>query len=329
MESLRFALVGCGGMGRAVAGGAANVEGVSVVVTCDLVEERRQQAAKQFSAEPMLDYHEVVTRDDVDAVIVATHPAAHREVVEAAAAAKKHIFCEKPIAPTVADADAMVAAVNAAGVKAMIGQVVRWHPTHRRLKQMVDEGPLGRVISMYVERAQGNWDGHPSWRLSRELSGGTLLEVNAHELDWMIWLAGPVKKVVAMGGNTLCPEQDYPDITHVSMWFENGAVGVLQSSNIAALGTYQGRFDCQDGSAYVSHLFGGQIDYKLRDGSDAQAVRPEEMQVESPVTAEVRALVEAIRNDLPSPVPFEQARLNVAVANAAYESIERGTIVDL
>ncbi|MBI5832484.1 MAG: Gfo/Idh/MocA family oxidoreductase [Armatimonadetes bacterium] len=316
-------------MGRAVAGSAASLDGVSVDVVCDLIEQRRGEAAEQFGAVPVADYREAVARDDIDAVIVAPHGSAHRPVVEAAAAAGKHIFCEKPLAPSLADCDAMIAAVKAAGVKVQVGQVCRWHPTHRRLKQMVADGPLGDVVSMYVERSQGGWGGHPTWRLSREMSGGTLLEVNAHELDLMIWIAGPVKRVAAVGNHKVEMDQDYPDVTHVSMVFESGAVGVLQSTNIATVGTYQARMDCVNGSAVVSQLFGGEVTYRLRGSEETLKVTPEEMAVENPVTGEVRAFVNYIRCGGEAPVPFEQARLNVAVANAAYESIETGQFVDL
>jgi predicted dehydrogenase len=330
MIPLRFALVGCGGMGRAVASHVVQVDDVKVTAVCDLDAERAAAAAEQFGAEAVADYAAAVERGDVDAVIVATHPAAHRPVVEAAAAAGKHIFCEKPLAPFPADCEAMMAAVEAAGVKAQVGQVCRWHPTHRRLKQMVDEGPLGPVLAMYVERLGGLWgEGHPAWRLSRELSGGTLLEINAHELDFMLWLAGPVKQVSAVGGRMLDERQDYPDVAFVSMTFASGAVGVLQSSHLATIGSYAARFDCRDASAVVEQLFGGEVVYQRREAAESEKVTPAEMAVETPVLGETRAFVKAIREDLPSPVPFAEAKHNVEVANAAYESIATGRTIDL
>jgi predicted dehydrogenase len=327
MSPLRFALIGCGGMGRGVASQAVLLDDVRVVATYDPNAARSAEAAEQFSAEVMTSLEATLARRDVDAVIVAPHPSEHRPVVEAAAAAGKHIFCEKPLAPYPADCDAMMAAVERAGVKAMVGQVCRWHPTHRHLKQMVDDGPLGPVLSMYVERLGGIWARQPEWRLSRAQSGGTLLEINAHELDFMLWLAGPVKSVCAVGGRMIDEALDYPDIAFVNMTFASGAVGVLQSSHLATLGSYTGRFDCREGSAVVPQLFGGDVTYKLRGADETLTVTGAEMAVETPVLGEVRAFVKAIREDGPSPVPFGEARMNVAVACAAYESIERGQTV--
>ncbi|NWG76606.1 MAG: hypothetical protein HXY24_18725, partial [Rubrivivax sp.] len=182
------------------------------------------------------------------------------------------------------------------------------------------------VLSIYVERVGGGWgDRHPAWRLSRQLSGGNLLEINAHELDFMLWLCGPARRVYAVGGTYLDHRLDYADAAFVAITFASGATGVLQSTAITTLGSYAGRFDCVDGSAVVKQLFGGEISYLLRsDGASTQTVTPDEMKTKNPVAAEVHAWLDSIVNDTPAPVPFEEARRNVAVAEAAYAAIETG-----
>ncbi|NUP98929.1 MAG: Gfo/Idh/MocA family oxidoreductase [Armatimonadetes bacterium] len=330
MDTVRIGLVGCGGMGRALFAQAATLDYARIVAVSDLDEARRGEAAEQFGCEGIADFAALIARDDIDAVFVATPGGYHREVVEAAAAAGKHIFSEKPLATSVEDCDAMIAAVERAGVKHATGQVCRFHPTHLRLKQMMSEGPLGPVLGMYVERLGARWAAsHPTWRLSYKLSGGALMEINAHEIDFMLWLAGPVKRVSAVGGQMLEDRTDYPDLVFVSMTFESGAVGVLQSSSIATLGSYAGRFDCMDGSASVAQLFGGPITYKLRDSDETKTVTPEEMKVETPVLGEVRAFLEALRNGSEPPVTFQDGRAAVQVAEAAYQSVESGQPIEL
>lgn len=329
MDAIRLGLVGCGGMGRGLCTQAVTLDDVSVAAVADINETRRAEAAEQYGAVGLADYQELVTRDDVDAVVVATPGGLHRPVVEAAAAAGKHVFSEKPLASFTPDCDAMIAAVTEAGVKHMVGQVCRYHPTHLKLKQLVDDGPLGQVHSIYVERIGGGWgDNHPAWRLSRKLSGGSLLEINAHELDWMIWITGRVKRVSASGGQYLDDRLDYPDATFVALTFENGACGVLQSTAITTLPSYACRLDCADGSAVAPKFFGGEITFKARAAeSETETIQPD--QVEVPVKAEMRAFTDAIRNDTPTPIPFEQARHTVAVAEAAYLSIETGQAIEL
>ncbi len=329
--SIRVGLIGCGGMGNALASQVAEYDGAEVVAVADLDAARRAEAAGKYGATAYEQYAELIDSGEVDAVFVATPGGYHRPPVEAAAAAGLHVFCEKPLATTVADADAMVAAAGAAGIKAMVGQVCRYHPTHRRLKQMIDEGPLGPLHSLYVERVGGGWgDTHPAWRYSRQLSGGNLLEINAHEIDFMCWLAGPVSRVYAAGGNYCDDRLDFADAAFVALSFASGAAGVLQSTSITTLGSYAGRFDCRDGSALVKGLFGGEIQYKLRAAeAEAQVVSPEEMKTKNPVAAEVHAWLDSIAADQPVPVPFDQARHVVAVAEAAYESIATGRAVEL
>ncbi len=330
MDKVRLGLIGCGGMGKALIDQASTLDAVTVVAVSDVDEKRCQEAAEKYGAVGLTDYRALADRADVDAVVVATPSGLHREPVEYAAGAGKHVFCEKPLASYTADCDSMIAAVAKAGVKHQVGQVCRWHPTHRMIKKMVDGWPLGRVLSLYVERISSGWGANAApWRVSRKLSGGTLLEINAHELDFMLWLAGPVKKVMAVGGQMLDQRLDYPDCAWVSMTFESGAVGVLQSTGVTTLNSYAARFDCANGSATVANLFGGEITYKTRDGgAEAQVMKPDK--VETPVLGEMRSFVQSILDDAPATaVPFEEARRTVAVAEAAYTSIETGEAVQL
>ncbi|MCC7491993.1 MAG: Gfo/Idh/MocA family oxidoreductase [Fimbriimonadaceae bacterium] len=329
MQQVRLGLIGCGGMGKALCDQAVTLPGVCVTAVSDVDAERCAEAAGKYSATAVADYADLVTRGDVDAVVVATPGGLHRPPVEAAAAAGKHVFSEKPLAATVADCDAMIAAVEAAGVKSMVGQVCRWHPTHRMLHKMVQGWPLGAVRSIYVERLGSGWGANSApWRYSRELSGGTLLEVNAHELDFMLWVAGPVKRVMAVGGQMVDLRSDYPDCTWVSLAFESGAVGVLQSTGVTTLPSYAARLDCEHGSATAASFFGGEITYKLWEpGAETQTLKPDK--VETPVLGEMRAFVTAIRDDTATAVPFREARRTVAVVEAAYHSIATGQAVEL
>ncbi|MBI2301689.1 MAG: Gfo/Idh/MocA family oxidoreductase [Armatimonadetes bacterium] len=326
MEKVRFGLLGCGGMGRALADQAVTLDQAAVTAVTDVDAGRAAEAAERYGA-VALGQAELLASDTVDAVIVASPGGYHRAAIEAVAAAGKHVFSEKPLTSYSADADACIAAVKAAGVKGMVGQVCRFHPTHLKLKTMVDDGTIGPVFSIYVERVGGGWgDKIQPWRLSRDLSGGSLLEINAHELDFMLWLAGRVKRVSAAGGNYCDSRLDYPDMAWVALTFESGACGVLQSSHITTLGSYAARIDGQHASAVIPQLFGGPITLKPRDG-ETVTVEPEP--VETPVKAEIRAFVEAIVNDTEPPVPFEQARHTVAVAEAASTSIATGKTVEL
>jgi predicted dehydrogenase len=326
MERVRLGVIGCGAMGSDLARNAAQVDTAQVVAVSDVVTERAQALAEALGADPHADADALLGREDVDAVLIASPPFLHRSLTEAAAQAGKHIFCEKPMAPGVADCDAMIAAVERAGVKFQIGHVCRFHATHGKVRELVASGEFGPPAAMLVHRIGGKWGAnHPSWRWRRSACGGILMEVNAHEIDFMRFVCGDIARVSAVGGRFLDEELDYPDVALVSVQFASGAVGMLYSSHASAIGGYGGRVDCTGGSVVFPAIWGGKdaaIEVQ-RFGGERSRIPLSDLRVESPVRAEIRAFVSAILADVPPPVTMQDGRAAVEVAEAAYLSIER------
>src|SRR5947209_11009504 len=144
---LRVGVVGVGGMGQAHANALKKVEGADFTAVCDARAEAAQAAAERFGVRGFTDTAPFL--EAVDAVVVATPPDFHRPVVEAAARAGKHVFCEKPLSTRLADADAMISACDQAGVVFQHGFVLRFYPVHELARRMVDNGEIGDLV--YVE----------------------------------------------------------------------------------------------------------------------------------------------------------------------------------
>lgn len=340
-ERLGIGVVGCGVMGRSLVQGLAGIEEARLVAVADVKEEAIQELLAHWTAEmekrgTPIDPKEVrtystaqelVQDEGVEAVLIATPGFLHREAAEAAARAKKHIFSEKPLATTVADCDAMLQAAEKVGVVLMVGQVCRFHAVHRKVKELVAEGAIGEPICLTVHRLGGRWGGvwRQSWRMRRALCGGALMEVNAHELDWARWVMGEVRRVFAMGRNFINLEQDYPDVALVTLEFVSGALGWLHSSQASELGGYGARVDGREGSILIPSFWGSEagLRYK-RQGAEAQWIPASSLTVEPPVQAELRAFVEAVRRGSEPPVTGWDGRMAVAIAEAAYRSIETG-----
>lgn len=149
----------------------------------------------------------------VDAVFVCTPPTHHRAPVVAAAAAGVHVFCEKPIALSLQDADVMIAACGRAGVVLQIGTNFHFHGAYRAMWQLLQDGELGDLAScwlrMHLLFPSAGWDsrrrqGH--WRLRPEDSGGRLFE-QIHIVNWLHWVGGPVRSVY---GRALSVAEDLP-----------------------------------------------------------------------------------------------------------------------
>ncbi|HIE52019.1 MAG TPA: Gfo/Idh/MocA family oxidoreductase [Armatimonadetes bacterium] len=333
MEPLGVGLLSCGVMGTSLARALTHLEGARMVAVCDVREEAAAPLAEELDVPYFLDAADLLKREEVQGVMVASPPFLHREMVEAAAAAGKHIFCEKPMAPTVADCEAMIAAVERAGVKLMIGQVCRFHPVHSKVKELAVSGQLGQPTCMVVYRTGGGWGGkwRTHWRQSRAQSGGTLMEVNSHELDFMRWVCGEVKQVYAQGGNYVSPYQDYPDIVLLMMTFQSGAVGLLHSSQATCFGGYGGRLDLTEGSIEFPAVWGENagVRYRHKEEKEATFLALRDLPGENPVQHELRVWIEAVLQDTEPPVTGWDGRAAVEIAEAAYRSVETGEPVVL
>lgn len=333
MGDFGIGLVGAGGMGKSLVLEANQIEGVEVVFVSDLDEDRARSLAEEVNASYTLDYHELLCDDRIHAVFVASPPFLHATISIDAMNSGKHVFCEKPMATTLKDCDAMIKTAEQNQVNLGVGLVCRFHATHSKVREIVVSEQLGKPISMHVHRIGGPWQGgsyHTDWRMQREKCGGFLMEVNAHEIDFMRWTCGEIKKVYAVGGTYIQHEADYADLVVASLNFENGAVGLLHSGQVSAIGGYGGRVDCEKGSIFFPQIWGGdsKIQIKRFDGS-GEDIPISSIEVESPVRAEIRAFIDATIDGVTPPVAGADGRAATEIALAAYRSIETGDPVNL
>ena len=333
MGDFGIGLVGAGGMGKSLVLEANQIEGVKVVFVSDLDEDRARSLAEEVNASYTLDYHGLLCDDRIHAVFVASPPFLHATISIDAMNSGKHVFCEKPMATTLKDCDAMIKTAEQNQVNLGVGLVCRFHATHSKVREIVVSEQLGKPISMHVHRIGGPWQGgsyHTDWRMQREKCGGFLMEVNAHEIDFMRWTCGEIKKVYAAGGTYIQHEADYADLVVASLNFENGAVGLLHSGQVSAIGGYGGRVDCEKGSIFFPQIWGGdsKIQIKRFDGS-GEDIPISSIEVESPVRAEIRAFIDATIDGVTPPVAGADGRAATEIALAAYRSLETGDPVNL
>jgi predicted dehydrogenase len=325
MASLAFALIGCGPMGRGLADALKQVAEARVTAVADPAEEARQQAAEAHGAEAYADYAEVLARDDVEAVIVATPTTFHKEITIAAAQAGKHVFCEKPMSLTLADCDAMIAACEKAGRKLMIGQVLRLMFPWARIKELTAESELGAARCVDITRVTP-WGGR-GWRGKMALSGGPLFEVNVHELDLMRHLCGEVEQVSAYGGNLVSPEFDFPDVLLLNLRFRSGAVGRLRGGCAGPTKRYDGEVICQHGTATFGPGWGEL--WQQRPGAERERIELATWTQPSGLVRELASFTAWVLHGETPLITAADGRAAVELATAAYRSLETGEPVDL
>lgn len=210
MSELRIGIVGFGWMGQAHARSYHSIpryfpeEEIHPVLVCtaDTVEERRLLAETNFGFQATTgDWRELVERDDIDIVDITAPNALHQPIAEAAAAAGKVIFCEKPVGITPTATAAIELAARKAGVITGCGYNYRWAPLVQYTKQLIDEGRFGelthyrgRFFTMYGRDRLGLL----SWRFLQEEAGyGALSDIMSHAANMAEFLCGPITRVVS------------------------------------------------------------------------------------------------------------------------------------
>lgn len=241
MSKLNFALVGCGGITlQNHLPGLALCREVAVRAVVDANPETLERARQQTGAAvASTDYREVVTREDVDAVIIATPNFTHLPVALLAVEHGKHVLSEKPLALNRADAFRMAAAAEGAKVCNMTAFTYRFVPAMRYLHHLVGRGDLGQPYHYRSCRLQDWGTRNLGWRQQRALAGtGELGDMLSHRIDFAHHLIGPMRRLTAHLKNLTPVRGGQPNDTDdwVAMLaeFEAGATGVLESSKLAS-----------------------------------------------------------------------------------------------
>jgi inositol 2-dehydrogenase len=238
--SIRIGLIGAGRMGKVFAQTLAfSVAEANLVAIADSNPAVAEQTAALVNArEWYADYHELLDQKNIDAVVIATPTSTHVEVVKAAAAAGKQIFCEKPLSNTLAGCDEAIAAVKAAGVRLQIGFMRRFDPPYVLAKRKIEEGLIGTPVMI---KTLGRDPRRTSLEFARrETSGGMILDMGIHDFDTARWLMGSeVERVSSEGGCLVYPElKGVGDIDNavINLRFANGAIGNVDLSRNAVYG---------------------------------------------------------------------------------------------
>ena len=207
--------------------------GARIVAISDDNEARGRTAVQRFGVEHFVaDWRELVRRDDIDVVMVHSENSRHVDQVIAAAEAGKHVFCEKPVATSVADAARMVAAVEKAGVEGTAAFVSRFSQEASRVKALVDAGVLGTIIharsfiGLAGIREIGCSPDMADWMEDATLGGGgAWIDEGSHAIDLLRWLNGDISRVATMIANRHKPNLKVEDIGAAILTFANGSLG--------------------------------------------------------------------------------------------------------
>lgn len=240
MNKIRYGIVGTGGMGSGHAKTMQSIEECKLAAVCDIVPEVANSVGEQYNVPFCTDYHELIDRKDVDAVVVATPHYFHPEIAIYAMERGKPVISEKPIAVTVSAADKMVRAAQRTGTPFAVMYQSRSEPVWQAAWQLVKSGRLGelyRTMLVYADFRSQAYYNSAGWRATWDgEGGGVLINQAPHSLDRFTWLGGLPSKVTAYTA-TKNHDIEVEDVAAAMLEYPNGAVGYVYCSTTECPGT--------------------------------------------------------------------------------------------
>ncbi len=235
---LRIGVIGVGRIGKIHAESiATRTPGAVLAAVADVNLAAAEETAVRFNV-PIVteDYHTILADPNIDAVAICSATDTHAQIVQEAAAAGKHIFCEKPIDHSLEKIDAALTAVEKAGVKLQIGFNRRFDANFRKVRQMVADGKIG---DLHILRITSRDPSPPPLEYVK-VSGGMFLDMTIHDFDMVRYLAGSeVEEVYVAAGVMVDPaigEAGDVDTAVITLKFANGAIGTIDNSRKAVYG---------------------------------------------------------------------------------------------
>jgi UDP-N-acetyl-2-amino-2-deoxyglucuronate dehydrogenase len=290
--TIRIGILGCGTIAQAHSRSLkaiikAGLVDAAVVAIHDVDASRAEPFARAHGAHVASDPDALL--DMVDAVWVCTPTSHHRDLVERAARHGVAVFCEKPLAPTLADAEALTAAVAEAGVPAQVGLVLRTAPVFVALRELLGSERLGRpMVVVFRDDQFFPIQGHyaSTWRSDVSVAGaGTLLEHSIHDLDIMRFCLGEITEVSARTAN-YAGHEGIEDVAVAMLSFACGATASLVSVWHDVLTRPSGRrveVFCQRGLAWLDNDFSGPLHVETTEGTEVRPCTPPRWVTELPL----------------------------------------------
>lgn len=329
--TIRFGIIGAGVIADTrMAPAIREAEGCELAAVHARNPEKAEAFAERHDARRWYsEWQELVDDDDVDAVYIATPPYLHEEQTLAAAEAGKHVLCEKPMAITLEECDAMMAACRQADVRLGLCFMMRFHPVHQRIRQLVTEGFLGEPKLAEARIAFELPDKSPdAFRLQPDLGGGgAMMDVGVHCIDTLRFLLG--REVEAVAAFADHDPSVYPsdDTSVVVLRFEGDVQGLIgMSFSVPFAGRSNVELYGSAGSLIsVDNLGQESTGHLLRISAEgAQEEEPAYYNQYVALVDEFVAAVQAGRDPVPGGADGRRAQ---AIALAAYDSIQTGEVV--
>lgn len=329
---MKCAVLGTGFIGSLHAATANRIDGYQLVAVADVNETAGRKAAEEYRCKYYSDAEEMFQKEDIDIVHVCLPTFLHEKYVLLAAQYKKHVLCEKPFALNSAAAQRMNEACEKAGVKLMVAQAARWWPEFIEIKKLLKEDAFGNIHMVYCNRLaqHPNWS---TWHRDPQKSGGSLFDMNLHNIDYLFDLFGDVASVYAVGWKspTGCWNHVISSIT-----FQNGIKAVDEGSfEIVGNFPFGIALRMTGDKATIDYKFTAGFNIENLSAATAQTILFEKDKDPAVLSitgmdayeAEIRTFIECVASGKAVPIPVADSIKVIKVIEAIQESLETGKVI--
>jgi predicted dehydrogenase len=316
---MKILVAGSGSIGRRHMRNLRSLD-VGEIAACDPDPERLAPMVAELKIHPYSDFEEALQTARPDAVLICTPPSFHLTQARQAIAAGAHVFIEKPLSHSMDGVKALLNEARAGARVLQVGYNLRFHPAIRKLKQIVEENIIGRILWTRAEVGQYLPDWRPwqdyrqSYTARRELGGGIILDAS-HEIDYLLWFFGEPIEVLCMASTVSQLAVNVEDSASLLLRFASGAHADLHLDFVQRIPTRSCKLAGEEGTAIWED--GDAVSVRvLRPGKEAESFRYEFDDNEMYV-AELKEFLDCVETGQSPLVTAEQAALVLHWALAA------------
>lgn len=332
---IKVGMVGTGFIAEVHANSYKHIKNARLTAVTDTIKDKGSRFAIDHRASFYNNLDELLENKDVDIIDICAPTCMHAEIAIKSANAGKNIFCEKPMALCLEDADKMIKAVEQNNVKAMVGHVLRFWPEYIKAKEIIESGQLGKPLHISCLRLASL----PDWfevgmDFNEKNNGGVSIDLHIHDLDYLIWLFGKPVSVNSQGAF----DNNSDGLWHIvsNIEFGNGNYATAEAAWV-----HRGSFPfttvlrilCEEGSVEWIFRSGKNIEKRSDKAelivykSDGSIERPE-IRSDDPYLVELRYFIDCMENDREIKITsLEEARDSLELALAATKSAREKTTI--
>ncbi|AOR24521.1 Gfo/Idh/MocA family protein [Clostridium taeniosporum] len=344
MKKLKFAIIGCGRISyKHVEALSKNFEEAELVATCDVILEKAEAKKAEYiekckvqenTVHTYSDYKEMVEKEDIDVVTIATESGYHAEIAIYCMKKGINALIEKPMAMSIEDANEMIKVAEENNVKLSVCHQNRFNKPIRKLREAIEQNKFGRLVNgtarILWNRNMGYYEQAP-WRGTWALDGGTLMNQCIHNIDLLQWMMGGEIERVYAECDTYLRDIEAEDFGAIIIRFKNGSIGIVEGSACVYPKNLEETLSIfgETGAVCIGGLANNELETWRFDGENEEAVKQEvNVKIDNVYgeghTPLFKDVIDAINNDRKPLIAGEDGIKAMSIILAAYKSRKTG-----